>query len=85
MSTLTIAFDDTGATCVYDDMLADTMDELGDVVVTRASHVEPNPSGGWDADMSPITGRDGPVLGPYRLRSEALQAERDWLMEHRGI
>ena len=35
----------------------------------------------WWADMSPITGKDGPVLGPFQHRSEALTAERDWLNE----
>jgi hypothetical protein len=42
----------------------------------RASHVEPGPEGRWRADLSPV---DGPALGPFDRRSEALQAERDWL------
>lgn len=41
----------------------------------RASHVEPDGSR-WTADMSPI---DGPVLGPFDTRSEALSAETDWI------
>jgi hypothetical protein len=44
--------------------------------VTRASHVEPTADGKWTADMSPV---DGPVLGPFELRSEALAAEVAWL------
>lgn len=31
---------------------------------------------GWAADMSPV---NGPALGPFRLRAEALDAERGWL------
>lgn len=64
---------------VYDDELVGLLD-LGEATVVRASHVEPR--AGWTADMSPS---GGPVLGPFRLRSEALQAERDWLAEHCGL
>ena len=64
---------------VYDDEHADLLQELGDVTITRASHVEPAPGGGWCADMSPV---GGPSLGPYPLRSVALQAETDYLNEH---
>jgi hypothetical protein len=50
--------------------------EEGDAKVTRASHVEPNPAGGWGADMAPV---NGPMLGPFKLRSEALSAEVAYL------
>lgn len=60
---------------VWDDELADLCD-LGVPAVQRASHVEPDASGHWTADLRPV---GGPVLGPYRLRSEALAAERAWL------
>jgi hypothetical protein len=50
---------------------------LGHVVISRASHVEPNGSGRWLADLTPVA---GPVLGPFDLRSEALEAEQDWLV-----
>ncbi len=52
---------------------------LGSPVITRASHVEPDPSGQWWADLSPVA---GPVLGPFRWRSEALAAELQWLEDH---
>lgn len=44
----------------------------------RVSHVEPAPlePDRWCADMSPV---NGPVLGPFDTRSEALQAEERWL------
>jgi hypothetical protein len=68
---------------VWDDALASLV-EASEAVVTRASHVEPSSTkpGWWEADMAPS---DGPVLGPFRLRAEALQAEREWLREHRGL
>lgn len=50
--------------------------ELGRSTIRRASHVEPNPDGQWEADLSPS---DGPQLGPFRTRSEALNAEISWL------
>ncbi len=50
--------------------------ELGKLQITRASHVEPDRNGFWWADMGPV---DGPVLGPFKNRTEALQAEREWL------
>ncbi len=59
-----------------DDLLGLT--ELGETTVQRASHVEPC-DGGWSADMSPV---DGPTLGPFKTRSEALQHEVDWLLLH---
>jgi hypothetical protein len=33
----------------------------------------------WYADMLPV---DGPVLGPFNKRQEALDAEITWLREH---
>ena len=50
---------------------------LGHLVISRASHVEPNDSGRWLADLTPVA---GPVLGPFDLRSEALEAEHAWLV-----
>ena len=41
-----------------------------------ASHVEPVGEGQWQADLSPV---GGPLLGPYDTRTEAIQAEVDWL------
>ena len=50
------------------------------VVAPHGSHVEPDGNGGWKADMSPV---NGPVLGPYKKRSEALQKEVEWLLAHK--
>jgi hypothetical protein len=64
--------------CIYDEVL--DLREIGKLQITRASHVEPDRDGFWWADMGPV---DGPVLGPYGNRSEALQAERVWLIAAR--
>jgi len=67
---------DGTVTAVYDDDLADLFTELGQVTITRASHVEPTPDGQWTADMSPS---GGPILGPFKLRQTALDEEIAWL------
>jgi len=64
--------------CIYDEAL--DLRELGKLQITRASHVEPDAEGYWWADMGPV---DGPVLGPYGSRTEALGAERRWLLTNR--
>ena len=66
------------ARCIYDKAL--DLRQLGKLQITRASHVEPDAEGYWWADMGPS---GGPVLGPYGSRSEALGAEREWLMRGR--
>jgi hypothetical protein len=38
--------------------------------------VEADEQGHWFADLSSVS---GPVLGPFNSRSQALQAELDWL------
>jgi hypothetical protein len=60
--------------CIY----AETIDlqTLGQLQIRRASHVEPDAQGRWWADLSPMR---GPRLGPFPLRSLALEAEMDWL------
>ena len=65
---------DGGVRCIYDEAL--DLREIGKLQITRASHVEPDRDGFWWADMAPV---DGPVLGPFKNRTEALQAERGWL------
>jgi hypothetical protein len=60
---------------IYSDDMAALLEE-GTSHVERASHVEPAPGGGWTADMAPV---DGPVLGPFHLRADALAAEVKWL------
>jgi hypothetical protein len=64
------------ARCIYDEAL--DLRELGQLKITRASHVEPDSAGFWWADMGPS---GGPVLGPYGSKSEALEAEREWLTQ----
>ena len=64
--------------CVYGEEL--DLREIGKLQITRASHVEPDRDGSWWADMGPI---NGPVLGPFRNRTEALGAERGWLTNYR--
>jgi hypothetical protein len=54
---------------------------LGPLIIRRASHVEPDSSGRWFADLSPVS---GPTLGPFRVRSDALAAERSWLDADHG-
>ena len=63
-----------GVRCVYGEEL--DLRALGKLQITRASHVEPDRDGYWWADMGPA---NGPVLGPYGSRTEALGAERGWL------
>jgi hypothetical protein len=63
--------------CVYDELL--DLRGLGEVTITRGSHVEPDEQGDWFADLSPV---QGPKLGPFARRSDALAAERRWLFEH---
>jgi hypothetical protein len=65
-------------TCLYDEAI--DLAALGAVTIARASHVEPDASGRWVADLAPA---GGPILGPFALRSEALAAERAWLEAHR--
>ena len=70
-----ITIDEGGAvTLIYEDRFASLL-AGGTAYTRRASHVEPAP-GGWTADLSPIA---GPVLGPFPLRQDALDAERAYI------
>ena len=62
---------------LYDETL--DLRPLGALAIRRASHVEPTADGWWTADLAPL---DGPRLGPFPLRSQALAAEVDWLTRH---
>ncbi len=62
---------------LYDDAFAPLLRE-GDAVLFRASHIEPIGSA-WFADLSLV---DGPMLGPFPLRADALAAEQEWLWTH---
>ncbi len=66
---------DGGVRCIYGEELE--LHALGKLTIKRASHVEPDPHGHWHADMGPS---GGPVLGPFVSRSDALAAERQWLV-----
>ena len=63
--------------CVYGEDL--DLHALGTPVISRGSHVEPDQNGRWSADLSPI---DGPQLGPFDSRSQAVAAEVRWLERH---
>ena len=54
------------------------LQKLGKMQISRGSYVEPNENGQWMVDLSPLF---GPTLGPYSKRSEALQAEIEWIEE----
>ena len=63
--------------CVYDESI--DIHRLGKPTIRRGSHVEPTADGTWTADLSPI---NGPLLGPFNARSEAIDAEIAWLRKH---
>lgn len=63
--------------CVYGESV--DLRALGSLAIARGSHVEPTEHGQWTADLSPV---DGPTLGPFPDRSEALTAELTWLESH---
>lgn len=63
--------------CLYGEAI--DLARLGNFTIGRASHVEPTAAGQWLADLGPV---NGPVLGPFPLRSQALAAEAAWLAEH---
>jgi hypothetical protein len=77
MSTEIVIAADGTVRCVYSEDL--DLAALGAVEICRASFVEPDLAGDWFADLSPV---DGPKLGPFPRRSEALSAEALWLNEH---
>jgi len=60
--------------CIYTDELP--LSDLGELSISRASHVEPDSVGRWRADLSPV---GGPLLGPFVKRTDALAAEVEWL------
>lgn len=62
---------------VYEELV--DLSSLGPASIMRASHVEPDHKGCWNADLSPL---DGPQLGPFACRSQALAAETAWLRKH---
>lgn len=73
---MTISAD--GISFIYSDELRGFL-KLGRAEIKRVSHVEPDTDGRWIADLSPV---NGPQLGPFDLRSDALNAEVEWLKEN---
>ena len=67
---------DGSVSAIYSEAI--DLQSLGRATITRASHVEPNEAGWWFAQII-----DGPQLGPFAKRSEALAAEVDWLTRYR--
>ena len=63
-------------TTIYSEVL--NLAALGVQRIERASHVEPDDQSRWWAEII-----EGPKLGPFERRSEALAAEVTWLLEHR--
>lgn len=63
--------------CLYDEVI--DLVVFGPPVIARGSHVEPDGDGQWWADLAPV---QGPKLGPFARRTEALAAERAWLEAH---
>lgn len=63
--------------CIYGEAI--DLHVLGTPAISRASQVEPDGQGRWLADLAPV---GGPVLGPFDHRSQALDAERQWLEGH---
>ena len=73
-----LVIDPTGSMrCLYDETLP--LADFGRLTISRGSIVEPTEAGHWTADLSPV---GGPLLGPFATRSQALDAERDWLEAH---
>lgn len=62
---------------IWDDALLPVF-ESGKGTIRRASCVEPTSEGTWTADLAP----SGPLLGPFKTRKEALNAEVAWLKEN---
>jgi hypothetical protein len=63
--------------CLYDETIE--LHSLGQLVIARGSHVEPDREGHWHADLAPV---GGPKLGPFACRRQAIAAEQAWLEVH---
>jgi hypothetical protein len=68
---------DGGVRCLYSEHIG--LSTLGLLSISRGSHVEPDEAGRWFADLSPV---NGPRLGPFSCRSDALATEFTWLERH---
>lgn len=64
---------------VYNDKLRGLIKQ-GEAKITRASTIEPgDPSLGQDPLRWYATMFDGPVLGPFETREQALAEEEEWI------
>jgi hypothetical protein len=63
--------------CIYEETI--DLHAIGIPSIKRASHVEPNSAGRWIADLTPV---NGPTIGPFDKRTDALAAEVQWLREN---
>ena len=70
-----VVVSDEGWKCISGEEL--NLRTLGRWQIPRASHIEPDLDVNWFADVGPV---EGPKLGPFRTQSEALGAERGWLV-----
>lgn len=73
--------EDGTAEFLYDDNVAEVAREVGELTISRASHVEPL-GDGWVTDLSPV---GGATFGPFRKRQDALDFEVGWLKRNRGL
>ena len=74
---MVVVIDSTGTiTTLYSELF--DLAALGQQRIARASYVEPDADGNWFAAII-----DGPTLGPFSRRSDALAAEVAWLIAHR--
>lgn len=64
---------------IYSDKLK-FLQSLGETVIKRASHVEPEGTHFY-ADMHPV---GGPKLGPFDTHAAAIEAEIAWIKSHPG-
>ena len=65
-----VILSDGSGRCLYSEAI--DLRQLGALSISRASHVEPDATGQWLADLSPV---GGPQLGPFATRGQALAAE----------
>jgi hypothetical protein len=64
--------------CLYGEAI--DLKALGTIRVSRASYVEPDVNANWWANMA---ASEGPLLGPFTTRTQALKAEEEWLLQNR--
>ena len=69
-----IIHSDGTASCIYEEAIP--IRSLGSLDIKRASHVEPDETGEWLADLSPV---GGPTFRGFGNRTSALEAEIEWL------